>query len=402
LTDLPDLKTRADSAEQDRLAIYIHWPFCERKCPYCDFNSHVRDEVDHPRWQRALLAELAWFAERTQGYRVPSIFFGGGTPSLMKPSLVAALIDAVAGHWPLDAQPEITLEANPSSVEAGRFADYRHAGVNRVSLGVQALDDQALAFLGRLHSKDEALAALDVARHHFDRISFDLIYARPEQSLKSWRDELSRALRYQAGHLSAYQLTIEQDTAFFRRHARGDFHLPDEDLAADLFELTAELTAQAGLYAYETSNYARPGEESRHNLIYWQGGGYLGIGPGAHGRMPTAPKGPLPRYQATSQIKRPEDWLLAVENHGHGRFESEEIDPESRAAEAVMMGLRLTKGIDRHHFKQHTGCDLMTIVNRKALAELVEQGLLECDAQALRTSQKGRLLLNAIIGRLLG
>jgi oxygen-independent coproporphyrinogen-3 oxidase len=205
LTDLPDLKTRADSAEQDRRAIYIHWPFCERKCPYCDFNSHVRDEVDHPRWQRALLAELAWFAERTQGYRVPSIFFGGGTPSLMKPSLVAALIDAVAGHWPLDAQPEITLEANPSSVEAGRFADYRHAGVNRVSLGVQALDDQALAFLGRLHSKDEALAALDVARHHFDRISFDLIYARPEQSLKSWRDELSRALRYQAGHLSAYQ-----------------------------------------------------------------------------------------------------------------------------------------------------------------------------------------------------
>lgn len=382
------------------LAIYVHWPFCEKKCPYCDFNSHVRATVDQPRWRDALISELHHMAARTRGYRVGSVFFGGGTPSLMPPQTVAAVLDAIDRLWPLEPDPEITLEANPSSVEAARFQGYRAAGVNRVSLGVQALDDKTLSFLGRLHSVTEAFAALDVAKKTFDRYSFDLIYARPGQSLANWREELNRALDLHGGHLSLYQLTIEQDTAFYRRHARGEFSLPDEDLGADLFALTDEMTKQAGLHAYEISNHARKGEECRHNLTYWQGGFYVGAGPGAHGRLPVV--GVTGQACATAQIKRPEDWLSAVDNHGHGTQSEDGISADIRAQEAVMMGLRLTNGIDKVRFAAATGQALVSVIDKAALADLVSLGLLADSPDCLRVTDQGRLVLNSLTGRLLG
>ncbi len=387
------------------LAIYVHWPFCEKKCPYCDFNSHVRAHVDQTRWRKALLRELGHMADRTDGYRVGSIFFGGGTPSLMPPDTVAAVIAGTKQLWPVDADVEITLEANPSSVEAGRFAGYRRAGVNRVSLGVQALDEAALRFLGRLHNASEALAALEVARQTFDRYSFDLIYARPGQSLESWRDELSRALAFHGGHVSLYQLTIEQDTAFYRRHARGEFSLPDEDLAADLFELSDEITKKAWLFAYEVSNYARKGEACRHNLTYWQAGHYVGVGPGAHGRLPVGMTGSeylKGEALATAQEKRPELWLERVESQGHGTIAEERISVTTRACEAVMMSLRLRDGSDKALFAERIGAPLASFVDRAALADLVALGFLEDSPHYLRTTNRGRLLLNSLTGRLLG
>ncbi|GER01625.1 coproporphyrinogen III oxidase [Iodidimonas gelatinilytica] len=388
-------QTKANAAPP--LALYVHWPFCERKCPYCDFNSHVREQVDHDRWRRALLADMRHFAQQTPNHILHSIFFGGGTPSLMHPRTVAALIEEAAILWPTVDDLEITLEANPSSVEAARFAAYRTAGVNRVSLGVQALDDASLRFLGRLHTADEALRALEIARTTFDRLSFDLIYARPEQSLAQWREELTRALSFHAGHLSAYQLTIEQDTAFFRRHARGEFHLPDEDLAADLFALTEDLAEAQGLLPYEISNYAKPGAESRHNLAYWQAGHYVGIGPGAHGRLPLPEGAAL----ATQQSKRPETWLDQVENKGHGSENTETVTADQRCEEAVMMGLRLTKGIDKALFAARLGRPLEQAVNPQAMADLIDLGML-CDSPThLATTPDGRLLLNSLTSRLL-
>jgi len=387
----------AASAAEETVGVYIHWPFCQSKCPYCDFNSHVRGDVDETRWRRALTAEIAHAARRMPGVEAESIFFGGGTPSLMQPQTVAAAIEAVRAHWGLRYDAEITLEANPSSVEAARFAGYRAAGVGRVSLGVQALEDAALAFLGRLHSAAEARRALEVAKRGFERVSLDLIYARPGQSLSDWRAELSQALDLAGGHLSAYQLTIEADTAFARRAARGDFVLPEPEQAADLYELTQEMTEIAGLPAYEISNHARPGEACRHNRLIWQGGGYVGVGPGAHGRLPAADGGAV----ATRRRARPEDWLAAVERDGHGTEQTETISPEARAEEAVMTGLRLTDGIDKADFARRLGRPLDEAIDRAACARLIETGYLAETDRRLTATARGRLLLDSVLGALL-
>jgi putative oxygen-independent coproporphyrinogen III oxidase len=377
------------------LAVYIHWPFCKSKCPYCDFNSHVRERIDEARWRAALLAELAWWAEQTEGATVTSVFFGGGTPSLMEPSTVAALLQAIAGYWHVAADCEVTLEANPTSVEAARFAALREAGVGRVSLGVQALDDAALKFLGRGHNAAEARAAVDLARAAFPRFSFDLIYARPSQTAVAWRQELAEALALAGDHLSLYQLTIESGTAFATAEARGDFDLPDEDTAGALYEATQEALGAAGLPAYEISNHARRGAECRHNLAYWRGQDYLGVGPGAHGRLTSGPA----RF-ATRQLKAPETWLAAVEGRGHGTEEMVRLSPAERRGELVMMGLRLAEGIARDRFIAATGLGFEDAFGDR-LAPLVEGGFLELTDASLRATSAGRQRLNAVLGRLL-
>src|SRR3546814_710365 len=318
------------------LALYVHWPFCVSKCPYCDFNSHVRDSVDQDLWRRGLLADLAHEATQAKG-RLGSIFFGGGTPSLMPPETVAAVLDAAERAWGFAPDIEITLEANPSSVEAARFVDIAAAGVNRVSLGLQALDDDALRFLGRAHDVAEGLGALTTAQAAFGRVSFDLIYARPGQSLAAWQAELTRALGFGTEHLSLYQLTIEPGTRFATEAAAGRLTIPDADAAADLFEATRAMTAAVGLPAYEISNHARPGAESRHNLTYWRYGDYLGVGPGAHGRRGGC---------ATFRRRKPENWLAALTRNGHGIESEEPLAPRTRATEALLMGLRLDEGVD--------------------------------------------------------
>jgi putative oxygen-independent coproporphyrinogen III oxidase len=366
------------------LALYIHWPFCVSKCPYCDFNSHVRDRVDQQTWRKALLADLAYEAALTPGRTLTSIFFGGGTPSLMPPETVAALIDAAAGHWRLAPDTEITLEANPSSVEAARFADLARAGVNRVSLGLQALDDAALAFLGRAHDVQEGLAALATAQSVYDRVSFDLIYARPGQSAADWEAELQRALGFGTGHLSLYQLTIEPGTRFAALAAQGALAEYDSDRAAELFELTRAITAGAGLPAYEVSNHARPGEESRHNLTYWRYGDYVGVGPGAHGRR-----------NATSSIRRkkPENFLAAVARNGHGIESEELLDPDVQAQEALLMGLRLEEGVELARVRR--------VVGQSAAFRLQQQGLIAVSSDRIRATPQGMLVLNSVIAALL-
>jgi oxygen-independent coproporphyrinogen-3 oxidase len=377
--------------------IYLHWPFCLSKCPYCDFNSHVAPSIDQATWRRALLAELDRFAIETEGRQVTSVFIGGGTPSLMEPETVDAVLARIAAGWRLADDAEITLEANPGTVDAARFVDFRAAGINRLSLGLQALDDRALAFLGRRHDVAQGLAALDLARRTFPRTSFDLIYARPGQSAADWRDELSRALDLASGHLSAYQLTIEAGTAFHPAHARGDFALPDEDTAVRLFEITQELTAAAGLPAYEVSNHARPGDECRHNLVYWQGGDYLGIGPGAHGRL-TDHSG---QVWALSQYRAPATWLAKVDAAGSGTEERVALAPEMRAAELVMMGLRLTAGISGQRFARASGRTLAQTIDRNGLERLIDGGFVVGGETDLRATQTGRLVLNSVIGALL-
>jgi putative oxygen-independent coproporphyrinogen III oxidase len=378
------------------LALYIHWPFCKSKCPYCDFNSHVRDRVDEERWRRALLAELDHEAAAAPGRRVTSIFFGGGTPSLMAPSTVAALLDRAASRWTLADDVEITLEANPTSVEAARFAALRQTGVNRVSLGVQALEDQALRFLGRGHSAGEAIAAIGLARQHFPRYSFDLIYARPGQALRDWTEELGRAIALAADHLSVYQLTIEAGTAFATAASRGDWQLPDDAIGGDLFEATQEILGAAGLPAYEISNHARPGAECRHNLAYWRYADYVGIGPGAHGRMTEGAQ-----KLATRRFRAPETWLAAVEQKGHGIEESVPLSPEERREEMLMMGLRLARGIERAAFRRETGEEIAEAIDPARLADLVEGGFLALDANALNATPAGRQRLNAVLARLI-
>ncbi len=372
--------------------IYVHWPFCLSKCPYCDFNSHVAGTIDADRWRRALVAELGWFAARTSGRTVTSVFFGGGTPSLMPPVIVAALLDEIAGRWPLAGNLEVTLEANPSSVEADRFQSLRAAGINRLSLGIQALEDGALRFLGRRHDLGEALAALDLAGRTFPRTSFDLIYARPGQTPQSWRAELERALTLAGEHLSLYQLTIEPGTAFAPAHARGDFILPDEDAAAEMFEITAEVTAAAGLPAYEISNHARPGAACRHNLTYWRGGDYLGIGPGAHGRLGA---------ERIRQHRAPESWLTMAEKDGHGTRARESLSGEDRARELVMTGLRLSEGIDTETFVESCGRTPDSVIDPAGLARMVEGGFVESGPDRLRATKRGRALLNSVIATLL-
>ena len=377
------------------LGVYVHWPFCKSKCPYCDFNSHVRDGIEQTRWRKALLTELEHAARETPDRRVETMFFGGGTPSLMAPETTAALIARTRELWDAAPDMEITLEANPTSVEADRFAALAEAGVNRVSLGVQALEGKALKFLGREHSLDEALGALDVARHHFARHSFDLIYARPGQSPDSWADELERALALAGEHLSLYQLTIERGTRFFTEHARGTFVLPEEEDAAAMFEHTQARLAAAGLPAYEISNHARPGAACRHNLIYWRYQDYVGIGPGAHGRfaLGTAKK-------ATRRTSGPEAWLEAVERDGHGTAETSLIEGRDLMDEALMMGLRLADGIDRAVFASITGVDPVDALGAARLAPLVEAGFLDIDPGRLGATPGGRQRLNALLERL--
>ena len=372
--------------------IYVHWPFCLSKCPYCDFNSHVRHErPDEARFARAIAAELADAAAAAGGRTVTSIFFGGGTPSLMGPSTVGAILDAIARHWPLEPACEITLEANPTSVEAERFRGYRAAGVNRVSLGVQSLDDDALKFLGRLHSAEEALAAIAIARANFPRLSFDLIYARPGQTPAAWRAELTRAIAEASEHLSLYQLTIEDDTPFAALHRSGRLTIPDEAEARALWDVTQETCAARGLPAYEISNHARPGAECRHNLVYWRYGDYVGVGPGAHGRIGN---GNIRR--ATMTERHPEKWLALVEANGHGRVVDDPLRKDEQADELLLMGLRLREGIELARYAALAGRNL----NSARIATLEAEGLVEARDGRLRVTAGGFAVLDAIVADL--
>jgi putative oxygen-independent coproporphyrinogen III oxidase len=377
------------------LALYIHWPFCLAKCPYCDFNSHVREAIPQARFREALRRELAWEAARLGRRALSSIFFGGGTPSLMAPQTVATLLEDAASLFDTPPDLEITLEANPTSVEAGRLADFRHAGVNRLSLGVQSLDDTSLRQLGRQHSGQQAIAALELARSLFPRLSFDLIYARPGQDLPSWRAELRRALDLAADHLSLYQLTIEPGTAFATRHARGELRLPDLEIAAEMYAATAEEAARFGLLPYEVSNYAKPGAESRHNLVYWRYGDYAGIGPGAHGRVSVG--GTL---LATRRHRAPEPWAERVEQQGHGTSSEEPLTEAERAREMLLMGLRLTEGIDEARFATRTGLRLDDTLDADTLTTALAEGYLAREGGRLRALPEGRLRLDALLGAL--
>jgi len=373
-------------ADDNSLALYVHWPFCVSKCPYCDFNSHVREGVDQARWRAALLADLAHEARALPGRRVSSIFFGGGTPSLMPPETVAAVIAAAEGAWGFADGVEITLEANPSSVEAARFGDIAAAGVNRVSLGVQALDDAALRFLGRAHGVDEGLRALETAQRAFARVSFDLIYARPGQAIGDWERELARALAFGTEHLSLYQLTIEPGTRFATEAAAGRLTIPDGDAAADLYEATQAMTAGAGVPAYEISNHAGVGAESRHNLAYWRYRDYAGIGPGAHGRR---------LGQAVRRRRKPENWLAAIDRNGHGIEAEEALSPETQAGEALLMGLRLAEGVDLARVARIGARPVAELVDLDAVARLPEMVRLAGDR--LMVLPEGMLLLDAIL-----
>jgi putative oxygen-independent coproporphyrinogen III oxidase len=378
------------------LALYIHWPFCRAKCPYCDFNSHVRETIPESRFRAALLAELAWEAARLGPRPLSSVFFGGGTPSLMAPDTVSCLIEAATRFFPPTPDLEITLEANPTSVESEKLAAIREAGVNRLSLGVQSLDDRALGFLGRRHSAAEARAALAAARKDFSRVSFDLIYARPEQTEASWRAELAEALALGPDHLSLYQLTIEPGTAFATLHQRGDLILPPAETQAALYEATAEEAARHGLLPYEVSNYARPGAESRHNLAYWRYGDYAGIGPGAHGRITVGFS-----LIATRRHRAPEAWAERVEKSGHGTAEEEALDPSARAREMLLMGLRLAEGIDAARFAARTGMALEAALEPAVLEHLLAERYLVWEGKRLAATKAGRLRLDALLPRLL-
>jgi oxygen-independent coproporphyrinogen-3 oxidase len=387
---------RSGEEKKPTLAIYIHWPFCRSKCPYCDFNSHVRTGVDRSRWTQALLADLDHMAELMPDRIVGSVFFGGGTPSLMPPDTVAALIEQVRCRWQAADDLEVTLEANPNSADAARFHAFAAAGVNRLSLGVQALDPAALRFLGRAHDRREAIAAIEHAHTAFPRFSFDLIYARPGQTILGWRRELDEALTLAGDHLSLYQLTIEPGTAFAALVGRGGLVPLDDDAAAALYDITQDRLTAAGLPAYEISNHARPGAECRHNLTYWRYQDYIGIGPGAHGRLTRAGS-----KHATCQRRAPEAWLAAVESDGTGLEETVPIARETAFEEMLMMGLRLAEGVSRDRLEEATGQDLETRFSR-TLPRLVEGGFLALDDSRLAATPAGRLRLNAVLAALLG
>jgi putative oxygen-independent coproporphyrinogen III oxidase len=376
-------------AVEGALALYVHWPFCVSKCPYCDFNSHVRASVDQDGWREALLADLAHEARLLPDRRLTSIFFGGGTPSLMEPATVAALIEAARRHWPASDDIEISLEANPNSVEAARFADLAAAGVNRLSLGLQSFDDESLAFLGRAHSAHEGLQALEIARSHFQRVSFDLIYALPGDTEASWTATLARALALGTTHLSLYQLTIEPGTRFAALHAAGKLDPIDAETAAALYELTGEMTAAAGLPPYEISNHATPGQESRHNLTYWRYQDYAGVGPGAHGRR---------LGQRTTRHRKPENFLKSITDTSHGIVEEEALHPREAADEALVMGLRLAEGIDVQATADRF--DLPAVVDWTVVDRLVSSGHLERSGTHIATTRAGRLVLDHLLGRI--
>ncbi len=384
------------SRTSDGFGIYVHWPFCQSKCPYCDFNSHVRESVDQDRWRRALLAELEYFSQRLPDRNVTSIFFGGGTPSLMAPEVVSDVIAAVGRHWSIGTDAEITLEANPSSVDAAKFAEFRSAGINRLSLGVQALDDDALRFLGRRHTAAEALKAVALARQSFPRVSFDLIYALPGQTRADWRQSLAVALREQPEHLSVYQLTIEGGTEFGAQLRRGEMTPLDENTSAELYEDTQDILGAAGLSAYEVSNHAQPGAACRHNLTYWRYQDYAGIGPGAHGRLNSNGV-----KHATRQHRAPEIWLQRVERDGHATQEDLALDPDTCAREMIMMGLRLSEGIALDRVSQETRVDLGTIMDEDRLERLVAGDQLILENGWLKTTADGRLRLNSVLAYLL-
>jgi putative oxygen-independent coproporphyrinogen III oxidase len=373
--------------------VYVHWPFCLSKCPYCDFNSHVRHAaIDESRYVAAFAAEIATTAQRIPGRTVTSVFFGGGTPSLMQPSTVAAILEAIAKHWTLAPDAEISLEANPTSVEATRFRGYRAAGVNRVSLGVQALNNVELKGLGRLHTAEEALAAVAIARGIFERYSFDLIYARPDQTPAMWTEELKQAIGEAAEHLSLYQLTIEAETPFWALHKAGKLITPNDDRARELYDITQDVCGAAGLPAYEVSNHARPGAECRHNLVYWRGHEYAGIGPGAHGRLDIDGA----RY-ATATEKRPEAWLTQVESVGTGLIINDKLLPEERADELLLMGLRLTEGIDPKRYQAIAGRP----IDAGRIAALHAHGFVETTADGrLRVTPPGFPVLDAVVADL--
>ncbi len=381
------------SESRPSFGVYVHWPFCQSKCPYCDFNSHVRHAaIDEERFGRAFAREIATTAARIGPRTVHTIFLGGGTPSLMQPTTVGGILDAIAKHWSVAPGAEVTLEANPSSVEAARFRGYRAAGVNRVSIGVQSLDDAALRALGRLHSVQEALEAVEMARATFERMSFDLIYARPGQTVAAWKAELQRALAHAGEHLSLYQLTIEPDTPFAALHASGKLVIPDEDAARALYEVTQELCAAAGLPAYEVSNHARPGAECQHNLIYWRGEEYAGIGPGAHGRLEIDGQ-----RHATATERRPEAWLVQVESVGHGLVTDDILLREERADEYLLMGLRLTEGVDLERYAAIAGRPL----EQEQIDKLAALGFVETDPRGrLRVTQAGFPVLDAVVADL--
>ena len=376
----------------DSIGLYIHWPFCLAKCPYCDFNSHVSDTVDHALWQERLIQELRSYAAMTGHKKLHSIFFGGGTPSLMMPSTIAALINTASTLFTFAPNIEITLEANPTSIENAKFADFRSAGINRVSIGIQALNDNDLSFLGRQHSAGEATDALKIADRHFDRFSFDLIYARPDQDLKSWEAELSEALKYAKGHISLYQLTIEQGTAFYTRHQRGDFQIPASDFAADLYETTLDITAKAGHSAYEVSNHAAAGQESQHNLTYWQYRDYIGIGPGAHGRI-SLNSG----KNATRGHRAPDIWLKKVAEHGHGSHPFEEISPAEQIDEIIMMGLRLAEPISFQRLERLGHCTIEDVLDFDKIKLLCHEGYLSTDGQSISATPAGWQRLNSML-----
>lgn len=385
-----------DITSEVGFGLYIHWPFCRSKCPYCDFNSHVEGVVDHERWTKALVAELDHVADGVGKRPISSIFFGGGTPSLMAPSTVGTLIDRAIDRFGALPDLEITLEANPTSVERDRLAAFKTAGINRVSLGIQSLDDNALRFLGREHSAGEALEAVDHAASLFSRFSFDLIYARPGQTVKAWRDELGRALDHADGHLSVYQLTIEQGTRFYNLHQQGTLKLPEDDLQADLFEETQHQLEAANLPAYEISNHAAPGEACRHNITYWQAGDYAGIGPGAHGRLNIDGQ-----RLATQTERMPRAWLERVDRHGHGEVPREVIETSDQVIEMVLMGLRTTDGIEIDRLERLSGRPIFETLHGETLRRFIDEGWLCLNEKRLAASRTGLLRLNALLSALL-
>lgn len=373
--------------------VYIHWPFCMHKCPYCDFNSHVSREVDQTRWREALLSDIRRSAQELPNRQVDTVFFGGGTPSLMPPETVAAIIDEIKSVWRLAPDAEISLEANPTSVEAGRFAGYADAGVNRVSMGIQSLRDADLKALGRMHSVDEARAAFDIARKQFDRVSFDLIYARQNQTVDSWEAELAEAIDMAVDHLSLYQLTIEDGTRFGEMYAKGKLrNLPNDDAASDMYFRTQEVCDRYGISSYETSNHARAGAESRHNLIYWRYGDYVGIGPGAHGRITVGG-----HKIATETLVNPDQWLKSVDENGWGRKSSEMVTSQDQASEYLMMSLRLAEGSNLRRYASLNGSEL----DKLQLEDMISAGFVSREANTIRTTAKGRPLLNAVLRQLL-
>ena len=380
------------TSSEDAFGIYVHWPFCKAKCPYCDFNSHVRQSgVDAMSFATALGTELRWFAERTKGRTVSSVFFGGGTPSLMPPQAVGHVLDTIGALWSVAPNVETTLEANPTSIEAENFRGYRAAGVNRVSVGVQALKDDDLKALGRQHSAQEALAAFRLAARIFPRVSFDMIYARPNQTAAEWRDELSQALTEQQGHMSLYQLTIEPGTAYFDLYERGRLVTPSDDRAAELYDLTQELTEKAGLSTYEVSNHAVPGQESQHNLLYWRYGEYAGVGPGAHSRIADGHN-----RLALAAERHPETWRALVQSQGNGITTNTVVTPPEQASEYLLMGLRVSEGIDLDRYAALAGRE----IDSAKIAGMKSMGLIKRQGQRLMATADGRKLLNAVIAEL--